>query len=395
MEKIGTAIERSDWLDLLVEMVRTPSHPGIPRQEEAVVGVLEKWLAARGIASARDEAAPGRPNLLATVEGPKPGPRLILCGHTDTVPLNEDDPGVGLSGEVRDGKVHGRGSADMKGPIAAMAAALVALKETGALASGAVTLAAVVDEERESLGAERLIASGIRADGAIVGEPTQNRLALGHRGLEWLEIVFQGRAAHGGNPESGISAIAAAARFVNLAEERLIPRLRRTAHPLIGPATFNVGTIRGGDQPSTIPASCVMTVDRRLIPGETYDGALAELHELLGAVETAQPGLATSIRRMPGGMATMEHVPLVTDSGHPLARATKTACEAVKQRPEVPGDFPAWTDGALLARFGGIPSVVLGPGDLAVAHSPCEFVPLAEVAEAARIYAAAALELCR
>jgi acetylornithine deacetylase/succinyl-diaminopimelate desuccinylase len=395
MDRVAAAIDGAGWLPLLVEMVRTPSHPGVPRQEEAVVGVLERWLEARGIASARDEAAPGRPNLIATVEGPRPGPRLILCGHTDTVPLNEDDPGVGLSAEIRDGKLHGRGSADMKGPIAAMAAALVALKETGALAAGAVTLAAVVDEERESLGAERLIASGIRADGAIVGEPTQNRLALGHRGLEWLEIVFHGRAAHGGNPESGISAIAAAARFVNLAEERLIPRLSRTVHPLIGPATFNVGTIRGGDQPSTIPASCVMTVDRRLIPGETYDVALAELRELLGAVEAALPGLTTSIRRMPGGMATMEHVPLVTDVDHPLARAAKAACETVKGRPETPGDFPAWTDGALLARFGGIPSVILGPGDLAVAHSPREFVPLAEVAEAANIYAAAALELCR
>jgi len=394
-DPVAAAIDGSGWLPLLVEMVRTPSHPGVPRQEEAVVGVLERWLAARGIASARDEAAPGRPNLIATLEGSRPGPRLILCGHTDTVPLNEDDTGVGLSAEIRDGKLHGRGSADMKGPIAAMAAALVALKETGALAAGAVTLAAVADEERESLGAERLIASGMKADGAIVGEPTRNRLALGHRGLEWLEIVFHGRAAHGGNPESGISAIAAAARFVNLAEERLLPRLRRTMHPLIGPATFNVGTIRGGDQPSTIPASCVMTVDRRLIPGETYDGALAELRELLGAVEAAHPGLTTSIRRMPGGMATLEHVPLVTDDDHPLARAAKAACESVKGRPETPGDFPAWTDGALLARFGGIPSVILGPGDLAVAHSPREFVPLAEVAEAARIYAAAALELCR
>src|SRR5262249_35640106 len=152
---------------------------------------LERWLAARGIASARDDAAPGRPNLVATVERSRPGPHLILCGHTDTVPLNEHDPGVGLSAEIRDGNLHGRGSADMKGPVAAMAAALVALRETDTLAAGSVTLAAVADEERESIGVERLIASGIRADGAIVGEPSQNRLALGHRGLEWLEIVFR------------------------------------------------------------------------------------------------------------------------------------------------------------------------------------------------------------
>src|SRR6185295_2772556 len=115
-DPLGAAIDGSGWLALLADMVRAPSHPGVPRQEEAVVVVLEGWLAGHGIRSERDEAAPGRPNLLATVEGPRPGPSLLLCGHTDTVPLNEGDPGAAFSAQVRDGRMHGRGTADMKGP---------------------------------------------------------------------------------------------------------------------------------------------------------------------------------------------------------------------------------------------------------------------------------------
>src|SRR5262249_10128156 len=155
-----------------------------------------------------------------------------------------------FSGEVRDGRLHGRGSADMKGPLAAMAAAIAAIGRTRALARGSLTLAAVIDEEMESLGAEALVRGGVAAGGAIVGEPTENHLALGHRGLEWLEIDFAGRTAHGGAPHAGVSAIEAAARFIAAVRGDLAPRLAERRHPLIGPPTFNVGTIRGGDQPS-------------------------------------------------------------------------------------------------------------------------------------------------
>jgi acetylornithine deacetylase/succinyl-diaminopimelate desuccinylase len=183
-------------VELAADLVRIPSHRGLPRQEEGVARRLGAYLEGCGVPAATVEVAPGRPNLLATVRGPRPGRHLLLCGHTDTVPLNEGDPGVGFSGEVRDGWLLGRGAVDMKGPLAAMAAALAALAETGALGAGAVTLAAVVDEEMESLGAERLIADGFAADGAIVGEPTGNRVCRGHRGLAWLAVELTGRLGH-------------------------------------------------------------------------------------------------------------------------------------------------------------------------------------------------------
>ncbi len=340
--------ERAGLLELAREMVRTPSHPGVPRQEEAVARLLAAYLEHRGVRAELTECAPGRPNLIARVRGAKPGRTLLLCGHTDTVPLNADDPGAGFSGEVREGRLHGRGATDMKGAVAAMAAALVVATEDRLLDAGELVLAAVVDEEMESLGAEALVRSGFRADGAIVGEPSSNRLALGHKGLEWLAIDFVGRSAHGGTPHAGVSAIAAAARFLALVEERLLPRFAERAHPLIGPPTINAGTIRGGDQPSTVAARCTIEVDRRTVPGETYSTAIAELHDLAREVETKIPGISITVRRVAGGMATMEHGPLEIDAAHPLVAATAAAGLAVTGHEPERTAFPAWTDGALL-----------------------------------------------
>ena len=387
--------------ELAAELVRIPSHPGIARQEEAVARALGAWLAAAGVPARLVEVAPGRPNLIARVGRQAPGARsLLLCGHTDTVPPNIGDPGHGLSGEIRDGRVLGRGAADMKGPLAAMAAALVAVAAPLVESGGEAILAAVADEEMESLGAEALVGAlergEIAADGAVVGEPTGNRVALGHRGLEWLRVTFEGRAAHGGAPDRGVNAIAAAARFAVLVEERLAPALATRRHPLLGPPTINLGRIAGGDQPSTVAAHCTLDLDRRSVPGESFATTLAELRALLDGIEAATPGLRCEVGRLPGGMATLEHRALVTSAEHPLAQAAFAARRAVLPG-EVAGPgvaFPAWTDGALLAAFGGLPTLVLGPGDLGDAHSPRESIEVAELETAARLYARLVLEFC-
>jgi acetylornithine deacetylase/succinyl-diaminopimelate desuccinylase len=172
-------------------------------------------------------------------------------------------------------------------------------------------------------------------------------------------------------------------------EEGLVPRLKKRKHPLLGNPTINLGTIAGGDQPSTVAGRCAIQLDRRWIPGETVKQVFAELETILAQVRAAQPGLRTCMRRVPGGMATMVHGPLETSTDHPLARA------AFKARRQVhPVAFPAWTDAALLSHEGGIPSIILGPGDLALAHSPDESVPVAELEEAAMLYVLTALDFC-
>ena len=394
-QQIFDAIDGVGAIDLLSELIRIPSHRGLERQEEGVARALARYLETHGLEASLEEVVEGRLNLICTLDSRTAGQHLLLCGHTDTVPLNEGDEGVGFSGRVRDGRVEGRGSVDMKGALAAMAAAMVALHRTGALKDGQLTLAAVIDEEMESLGAEHLVASGFKADGAIVGEPTENKLCLGHKGLEWLEFQFLGRAAHGGTPQAGINAIDGAARLIELVRTELIPRFAERADPLLGLPTLNFGTIRGGDQPSTVAASCVLTADRRSVPGETFETMNAELEVLLARVKEEMPGLRTDLRRVAGGMASLQHIALKTEPEDSVAVSVSRARTALFGSPGNPGDFPAWTDGALLAGFGGIPTVVLGPGDLRLAHSPREAIEVDQVLDAARLYTLTALEFCQ
>ena len=191
-----------------------------------------------------------------------------------------------------------------------------------------------------------------------------------------------------------MNAIGGGSRFVEMARTHLIPRFEERADPLIGPPTLNFGTIQGGDQPSTVAARCVLTADRRSVPGESFSSICEEFQGLLAMVEAEMPGLESEMRRVPGGMSTMEHVALKTAEDDPVVKAVANARQKVCGAVGKLGAFPAWTDGALLAEFGGIPSVILGPGNLAVAHSPRESVAIEQVTEAARLYAVAALEFC-
>ncbi len=377
-------------LELLMEMVKAPSHPGVPRQEEAAARALAGYLRERGLRADLVEVREGRPNVIASIEGAKPGPHLLLCGHLDTVPPNAGSPADFFSAAIRDERMFGRGTVDMKGALAAMAGALVEIRDSGGLDSGRVTLAAVIDEEMESLGAEALILSGFKADGAVIGEPTENRVAIGHKGLEWLEVGFKGRAAHGSTPEAGVSAIAAAAHFASLVESELVPAFERRRDPVLGLPAINMGTIKGGQQPSMVAADCTVQLDRRWVTTETIEQVMGDLEEILAKVRAARPGLKTELKRMPGGMATMLHGPLVIDPAHPLVEAAQGAFVDLGLAAAPLTVFPAWTDGALISREAGIPTLIWGPGELALAHSAEESVRLEEVVLAARLYAAAA-----
>jgi acetylornithine deacetylase/succinyl-diaminopimelate desuccinylase len=316
---------------------------------------------------------------------------LVFCGHTDTVAPNKITTMDPFGAEIRNGRIYGRGAVDMKGPVAAMAAALVALKKLQLLEKGSITLAAVIDEEMESLGAEALVRTGITADGAIVGEPTNNQIAIGHKGLEWLEIEFLGKATHGGTPEKGVNAISAAARFVRMIEEELAPQFQTRRHAVLGPPTINMGTIHGGDQPSTVAARCTIQLDRRWVPAETIEQVFGELEEILSRVREAIPGLSTELRRVPGGMATMIHGPLEIAENHPLVLAAQKAREGIYGQAGALTAFTAWTDAALLSREAKIPCIVCGPGDLSLAHSAEESIAITEVKEAVSFYAATAM----
>jgi acetylornithine deacetylase/succinyl-diaminopimelate desuccinylase len=214
-------------------------------------------------------------------------------------------------------------------------------------------------------------------------------VAIGHKGLEWLEATFFGKAVHGSVREEGVDAIAAAAHFISLIEQDLIPGFGRRPDPVLGPSAINIGTIRGGQQPSFVAGECRVQVDRRWVTNETVEQVFDGLEALLAKVRAARPGLRTELARMPEGMAMMLHGPLVIDPGHPLVLAARRALTDAGLD-SVPTVFPAWTDGALISREARVPTLIWGPGELKLAHSAEESVPVEDIFLAARLYAAAA-----
>lgn len=381
----------AEIIELLIRLVKARSYPGIPEQEKAVVQELHAYLRTHGIESEVTEVCDGRPNLLASIEGSNPGPHLLLCGHTDTVPPNEKSPFDLFAAVEKNGRLYGRGTADMKGALAAMAGALVSLKISDNLTSGKVTLAAIIDEETQTLGSEHLVKSGFKADAAIVGEPTRNLIDIGHKGLEWLVVEFEGKAAHGGTPESGINAISAAAYFVQLVENELISEFQKRCDPVLGLPAVNIGTIQGGDQPSTVAAHCQIKLDRRWVNTETIEQVFEDFEVLLKKIRSERPGLKTKVFRVPDSMATMLHGPVTIDPKHPVVRAAQKALLDFNLQAELLGIFPAWTDAAIISREAKIPSIIWGPGELNYAHSPQESIRLEDVILARKLYTAAAL----
>lgn len=357
---------------LLRELIRRPSvnpaflPPGDPRAGEArVAGFLAELGRAAGLRVARQPVAPGRTNLLLTLPATgRPRQRVLLAPHLDTVGAEPFQ----LRPVLRRGRLHGRGACDTKGSVAAMFGALTAVARAPRRpAHTEIVLAALVDEEDAQRGSRALVASGFTADLAIVGEPTGLRAVTAHKGSLWLRLETHGRAAHGARPELGRNAVLAMARIVTLLEIEYAVALRARPHPLLGPATVNVGVIAGGTQPNIVPDHCEIHVDRRTLPGESPAGVLREIRALLRLHNSR--ATITSLKTVPCP-------PLETDPDLPLVRRF---LDALGQRGPAGADY--FCDAAVLGA-GGIPSVVFGPGDIAQAHTADEWIALDQLTRA-------------
>jgi len=360
-------------LELAAELVSIPSY----EREEEVAWFLARRLRALGFEVALEEVEPGRPNLVARLPGV--GETLMFCGHMDTVPPDSPEQ---LRPRVEGGRLYGRGACDMKGALAAMVCALEDLAE-GELAGGLVFLA-TAGEETGFLGMRRFMAHyRDRIAGCIVGEPTSLEVGIAHKGGAWIELTTIGRSAHGSTPERGVNAVYHMALVVRAIQEELVVVLRERPHPLLGPGTVNVGLIRGGTRPNVVPARCTIRVDRRLLPGETPEGAMEELAALVENLRREHSELAVEMRLV------QSYPPLEVGADEAIVQAVIEACRAVRgKEPEIVG-LSYGTDGAL-SQAGGIPTVICGPGSAAQAHTEGEFVDVAELIAAAHIYREAA-----
>ncbi|MBQ6899563.1 MAG: M20 family metallopeptidase [Firmicutes bacterium] len=394
-EKLHSCIDEDFLVKLTADMIKIESYAGVKNQETGVALYLKEVLEQYDIPCCIKEVADGRCNLIAEIDSGKPGKTLMLNGHMDTV--KADGMEGAFEPRIIDGKLYGRGASDMKGPVASMAGAMIALKQTGALEAGKVILAAVIDEEHKSLGTIDLLESGVTADGAIVGEPTQLQVCTAHRGLEWFQFHFIGKAVHGGAQREGINAIQKAVSFINALESDLIPEVYSRKHPLLQEATLNYGVIHGGTQLSTVAGECDLYVDRRYLPYETYDEVTAQFRNLLDKLAAEDPKFRCEMKVMDESVMKegYVHEPMYTELDDPLVLQIRESVTEVLETEPVMSFFPAWTDGGLLRSYGNIPTVVLGPGLIECCHALNEYIPVEHLKKAAMIYALTAVDFCK
>lgn len=373
-------VDRDRLVARLQELVRAPSE-NPPGEEADAAAVAERQCRDLDLDVSLHEAEPNRPSVVARWNGGN-GRTVGFCSHIDVVPAG--DPGLWdvdpYAGEVVEGRLHGRGSGDAKGPCAAALEAVAALKEAGFAFDGALELALVADEEAAGFkGAGYLADEGIvRPDVVIVGEPTSLRVVRAQRGVCWFRIITKGRAGHGSAPERSVNAVRHMTEIVAHLEETL-PDID---HPVVGGPSIGVGTIRGGEKVNVVPASCIAEIDRRSVPPETKESVIASVEQ---AVELAR-------RRFPDIDARVELPfygdPFEVSESSEIVTIVRAAAEEATGRPATIMGFRGASDARFFSERGA-DVVVWGPGDITLAHTARESIELDELVEGAVGYALA------
>jgi acetylornithine deacetylase len=339
---------------------------GAPGEAE-IADLLAAEMRRGGLDVSIETVTHGRPNVVGMLEGRARGRTLMFCGHTDT---------VGVTGMIdpftpveREGRLYGRGAQDMKGGVAAMVTAATTIAGRGGLDSGRLVVACVVDEEHSSIGADALVKSW-RADAAVVTEPTDLEIAVGHKGFAWVDVLVHGKAAHGSRPADGEDAILRLGRVLCRLEALDRTLQARPPHPLVGTGSLHASIIEGGRELSSYPDRAQLQMERRILPNEAESIALEEVREILDNLAREDPtfqGVATAMLSRPA----YEIAP-----DHELPQRLAAALSRAGGTPRITG-ASFWTDAAVLGHSG-IPSVLFGPGGAGL-HSTEEYVNVADV----------------
>ena len=375
---------RDDVIALTSELVAidsvNPSLVAGGAGERAIARFVDGWARAYGLDSEVLEGTPGRPSVLVRAPGGGNGRTLLLCGHIDTV--NVEGMAAPHAPRVEGDRLYGRGAYDMK---AGVAAALIACRELAREnLTGDVVVAAVADEEHASLGVQEALRA-VRADAAIVTEPTELELVVAHKGFVWAEIEVTGRAAHGSRPHLGVDAIVKAGPILTALGD-LDAALGDRTHPLLGRGSVHASLIDGGAEMSSYPARCVIGLERRTLPGETAADVEAELASLLASCRESDPDLVAKQR------ALLVREPFEVDQESELVCEVRAAAAEVLQEPPAIGGASFWADAAFISAAG-IPTVMFGPGGEG-AHAIEEWVSISDSVAVTRTLIAAGKRLC-
>jgi succinyl-diaminopimelate desuccinylase len=400
LSQVLRKIDADEVVELTRSLVRIPSvyRPGDPEATEArVADFVEAWLRREGFQVEIQAVAPGRPNVIGWLGDKRPGQKsLLLEGHTDVV--TEGDPATWsyppFGADLVDGRIYGRGTADMKSGLAAAMVAAAAFKRAGVGLRGKLVVGALVDEEDGMIGVRHLCGTpiGRELDAAIICEPEENELCLEQRGVVWARFRVRGKMAHGAMPEAGINPIAGLGRLLAAApalERRLRKACEKSRH--LKPPTVTPTIIQGPPpkvgvpQSNVIPAVAETTFDIRLTPGITPDDIRAELDAVCHAA-AGQSGLKVEWEPVNAFRLATK-----VDPSEALVQAMIRGVKQATKRAPRYGGVPGSTDGTILRMELGIPIVTCGPGDRLIPHQVDEFVSADQVVEAAKIYIASAL----
>lgn len=361
--------------DLIAINSINPAYEGGVSEAE-IASYIEQFFLSRGIETSHQDVLPGRYNVIARLPGRNPNRRVVLEAHMDTVSA------VGMSiapfdPVVREGRMYGRGSCDTKAGLAAMMHALAQLHDQSIVPPCEVWLAAVVDEEHSFRGVLALC-DQLRAAAAIVAEPTELRVVVAAKGVLRWKVRTRGKAAHSSKPHLGVNAISHMGRVLAALDEES-DALSNKVHPLLGPATINVGMIHGGEQINFVPDCCEISIDRRLLPGETAEAVWAKHAASLKALERQIPGFCAEIDE-----PMIADGPLETASDDSVVQTARHAVRSIGVD-DTPIGVPFGSDASKLARHG-IPSIIFGPGSIDQAHAAVEYVALDQLSLATSFY---------
>jgi acetylornithine deacetylase len=356
--------------------------PGAPGEAEiatAVAAAMRRF----GLDVETQLVAPGRPNTIGVIEGRRKGRALMLCGHVDTVGV------AGMAAPFapieRDGRLYGRGAQDMKSGVAAMIDAARVVAESGGLDAGRLIVAAVVDEEHSSIGADALIAKWT-ADAAVVTEPTGLEIAVGHKGFAWIDVEVHGKAAHGSRPADGQDAILRMGRVLHHLEALDRDLQARRAHALLGTGSLHASIIDGGHELSSYPDRARLQMERRTLPGEPDSAALGEVESILERLRRDDPTFRGDAR------AVFSRPAYELPADHELPQTLAGVVRDAGRTPTLSG-MSFWTDAAVLGHAA-IPSVLFGPGGAGL-HSTEEYVEVADVLACRNALAELSRRFCR
>lgn len=382
----------NEIIDIITKLVSIESHKNVDQRESTLTKYIMDIFEKNKIHVEYDEVEENRPNIVGKIFGEHKLIHLMFNGHTDTVPgfTMEYEP---FKPFIKDGHIYGRGSADMKGGIAAMIAAMIAIKRQGLQLKKTVAFAGVIDEEERSKGTEHLIKKNIISDYVVIGEPTSLRVCTAHKGMEWIEVSFKGKATHGSSPKAGKNAIYMAADFCRMIYEELDPIISKREHDLLGCGSINVGCINGGDDPNIVPDRCSVQIDRRWLPNETLEFIHKEIEGYAAKAADKFEG-QYEIRAMREFTASMINAPYSIEQNNELVTTALDITSQITGKYFPARDFPAWSDAGLLSNHTRAKCIILGPGNIKQAHANDEFCSIDEILKASEIYFNLIKKLC-